>query len=98
MIGYSLVGPFESNILYVREDLIYKFYQFQLEYDTKNQQARDNLQRIEPLKDDIEDAKDMFHNGDHQAAIELLTKAIEVSELELLFSFSSDYSNLKSIY
>lgn len=29
----------------------------------------------------------MFQNGDHQAAIELLTKAIEVSELEIFIQF-----------
>lgn len=48
-----------------------------LEYDAKNQQAKDSLQRIKPLKGNIAEAKDMFQNGDHQAAIELLTKAIE---------------------
>lgn len=81
----SILCAPEANTLCKKKKCLLS--KFQLEYDTKNQQAKDSLQRIKPLKGNIAEAKDMFQNGDHQAAIELLTKAIEVSELEIFIQF-----------
>lgn len=43
-------------------------------------EALQYLQRIEPLEDEIEQAKVFYQNHDYQGAIILLSKAIDVSK------------------
>ena len=55
------------------------FISFQYKRDNTNQEAYSNLQQIEPLEQDIANAKILFENHEYQGAIQLLSKAIEVN-------------------
>ncbi|CAI9725631.1 dnaJ homolog subfamily C member 3-like [Octopus vulgaris] len=49
-----------------------------LKFDPNHSQAQKQLDLIDPLKAEISEAKARYKSGDHQAAIDHLTKAIEV--------------------
>ena len=55
---------------------------FQFTRDSTNEEALSNFQQIEPLRQDIANAKILHERQDYQGAIMLLSKAIEVSSLE----------------
>lgn len=59
-------------------------YFIQLKFDPNHSQAKKQLDLIDPLKAEISEAKARYKSGDHQAAIDHLTKAIEVSYLFFL--------------
>uniref|UniRef100_A0A0L8H4S7 Uncharacterized protein n=1 Tax=Octopus bimaculoides TaxID=37653 RepID=A0A0L8H4S7_OCTBM len=49
-----------------------------LKFDPNHSQAQKQLYLIDPLKAEISEAKARYKSGDHQAAIDHLTKAIEI--------------------
>ena len=52
----------------------------QLQVDPGNQEAQQHLDNLEPIKNEIKDAKYFHERGEYQSSIDLLTRAIEVSQ------------------
>jgi hypothetical protein len=52
---------------------------FQLQEDPYNEDAHNGLIKVEPIREDISLAKAFVRGRDYKAAIELITKIIEVS-------------------
>lgn len=55
-------------------------FMFQLEEDPYNEDAQHGLSKVEPTREDISLAKALVRGRDYSAAIELITKIIEVSQ------------------
>ena len=57
---------------------------FQYTRDKSNQEAYNNLMLIEPLEQDISNARQLFEKHEYNGAIQLLSRAVEVGTVNVL--------------